>query len=260
MENSVASTLEAYFDAIWVLSLKRSADRHAHLARDFPPLKYEMVWAEDGAAYTLEEIQKKAGCDLKESKRYTTERRALRRREVACAWSHRKLYERVVRDNLRRVLILEDDAAPANEGLKRIQPALDSLPSDWEFCYFGYFANEQCDRADLFKQRVYRITQSLGITNKIKYKVGRQRYPRPYNEYVQRPGFHYGSHAYAVTQSACRKLIARQTPIVLEADRVFSELILQKELNAFSVRTKAFTNRSSEKEVPSVVFVDKSLW
>jgi glycosyl transferase family 25 len=53
-------------------------------------------------------------------------------------------------------------------------------------------------------------------------------------------GFHYCTHAYAVSLSAAKKLAAAQTPIVQRADNLLSALVLKGELNAFASRSFLF--------------------
>jgi glycosyl transferase family 25 len=53
-------------------------------------------------------------------------------------------------------------------------------------------------------------------------------------------GFHDCTHAYAITLSAAKKLLAAQTTVVYRAGDLLSHIILKEKLNAFVTVPKFF--------------------
>jgi glycosyl transferase family 25 len=64
--------------------------------------------------------------------------------------------------------------------------------------------------------------------------------PRPFAPHLRVAGLHVCTHAYAVSLSGARKLLAAQTPIAYRADLLFCALILGGELSAFLAEPCAF--------------------
>lgn len=253
MEQSIAKAIEAYFDAVWVLSLRGSKARHVHLKKALFPLNYTLCWGIEGKDYTEAALIQQGIYDPEAARMHTNERRGLAVPEIACAWSHRRLYEAMIAQGLRQVLVLEDDVAPCETAIQALPQVLRALPRDWEFCYFGYYGNERYDLGQRIKQSLYRITQPLGITRRVGRKIGRKRYPRSYAKHLSYAGFHYGSHAYALRASAAKKLIQHQQPIAFVTDILFAHLIYKAQLKAFIAVPNLFDNRSVQGDFASSV-------
>ena len=62
--------------------------------------------------------------------------------EVACALSHRRIYEDVLTQNYERVLILEDDVIPQPGSLQPFGDIVKQLPEDWELLMLGYYGHK----------------------------------------------------------------------------------------------------------------------
>ncbi len=58
---------------------------------------------------------------------------------------------------------------------------------------------------------------------------------------VYRMGKVLGTHAYAVSDSAAKKLVLYQTPVHLQADRIFNYYASERSLKAFALRDTVFT-------------------
>lgn len=56
--------------------------------------------------------------------------RPLRKAEISCSLAHGLIYERIVRDEIQRALVIEDDALFIGKKFKKLR--LDSLPEGWE--------------------------------------------------------------------------------------------------------------------------------
>jgi len=65
--------------------------------------------------------------------------------------------------------------------------------------------------------------------------------PKPFSKHLLKAGFHDLTHAYAVTDKACEKLIDQQTPVVFNSDSLLTYLVMNGKLNAFITRPQFFT-------------------
>ena len=57
--------------------------------------------------------------------------------------------------------------------------------------------------------------------------------PRPYSANLRRAGLHDHTHAYALSRSAARKLLAFQRPVRLNVDTGIGRLVVRGELEAY---------------------------
>jgi len=111
---------------IWVINLKRSADRRAFITahlRDLG-LSFELIEAADGEALSTEElaaVYQAALCTP----------RPLTPGEIGCALSHLRLYQRQMDEGHEAVVILEDDAI-VDPSFLDTMAQLARLPIDWE--------------------------------------------------------------------------------------------------------------------------------
>ena len=53
------------------------------------------------------------------------------------------LYEEMLKQQWKRVLVLEDDIVALEQNLPALSQTLAELPADWELVYFGYLKHEQ---------------------------------------------------------------------------------------------------------------------
>jgi len=117
---------------IWVLNLERSIERRTFMEEQLSRLnlEYEIIAAVDGLKLTSDELSrysKKDAMRCSESE--------LNPGQIGCVLSHARMWQRIVDENLTRVLILEDDAL-IGEMLLRILDNLAKLPPDWEYINF----------------------------------------------------------------------------------------------------------------------------
>lgn len=173
--------------------------------------------------------------------------------EIACALSHRMVYDAMIENGWQKVLILEDDVVPMEEQLQQLPDALKELPPDWELVYLGYLKHESVTPALKRKQLFYKILALTGLM-KWSYKMVSNLLPRPYSAHLRKAGFHDCTHAYAITLEAAKKLRAAQSPVVYRADDLLSATIMKGELKAFVTEPKffdqeVFHNRDAGSEI-----------
>lgn len=217
--------LNNFFDKIIILTIERNAKRLEIIKQVLSGLDYEVFIGADGSkldlkvmkennqvADNIQEIFDQANIDYMNMAPYP-----IHINQVACALSHKKLYEYIYSNRLDKVLILEDDVIPVDKNLKFLSETLKQVPSNWEVLYLGHLYNNNFSFWG--KLKYYYIPHLL-------YKAGiRKRfiirkvktYPVPFSTRLYRQGGHIGTHAYAVRGRAVNKLIELQTPLKLVA-------------------------------------------
>ena len=137
--------------------------------------------------------------------------------EIACALSHRNIYQNMLDEGHRRILILEDDVLPQPEQLQQFDQVIAQLPEDWELLMLGYYGHKLPSPRYRIQQQIYRAFHYLHIANW--HKVSRRWIDNicmgAYSPDLYRMGKVLGTHAYAVSASAAEKFVAYQSPCLL---------------------------------------------
>lgn len=238
--NQTIAFLEKYFDHIFVITLERATDRQAKVKERLEGLRYDFFYGVDKHELNWEKVNQEGIYDDKRARQLNRYSKGMILGHIACALSHRHLYQHILEKGYQRVLIFEDDAVPLFDRDGELQQSAEELPDNWEVIYFGYSKNEMATPALKRKQVFYSIICHLKLI-KWSPRMISNLLPRPYSPHIQKAGFHDLTHSYAVTREACMKLISAQTPVVFNADPLLSHLIMNGELNAFITRKKFFT-------------------
>ena len=233
------SFLQLYFDKIFVVSLPRFTGRHQQVEQRLQGLNFDFFWGVDKLQMDDEEVRSNGTYDEQRAKKLQRQGKALNLGEVACSLSHRNVYEWMIKNNWKKILILEDDVLPLYNNLNLLPGVLNELPADWELVYLGYLKHENVNTNLKVKQFFYKILSRLGLM-KWNYTMIKNLLPRPYSSHLKKAGFHDCTHAYAISLEAAKKLISAQTPVVYRADDLLSATILKGELNAFITDPKFF--------------------
>ncbi|MBI2731652.1 MAG: glycosyltransferase family 25 protein [Sphingobacteriales bacterium] len=235
-----AALLEDYFDGIYVITLERAVDRQQQVAKRLNGLNFTFFYGVDKQQLSLPQLISDNIYNEEEAKRLNRYGKGMVLGHVACALSHRKLYEHILEKGHKRVLIFEDDAVPYYDSLINISHPLEELPHDWEMVYFGYAKNEEATPKLKRKQNFYMALSHLKLLKWSPLMV-KNLLPKLFSPHLRRAGFHDLLHAYGVTDTACKKLIAAQTPVVFNSDPLVSHLIMNGILNAFITTEQFFT-------------------
>jgi glycosyl transferase family 25 len=236
---NISKYLEQYFDKIFVVSIPRFADRHERVKKNLEGVSFDLFWGADKLALNYDAVKTNGTYDEQRAKKLQRQGKALNLGEIACSLSHRMVYEEMVKNNWKKILILEDDVLPIAENLEHLPAAIEELPNDWELVYLGYLKHEKVTTALKTKQFFYKILSALGLMAWT-YKMVSNLLPKPFSAHLKRAGFHDCTHAYAVTLPAAKKLLAAQTPVVYRADDLLSATIMKGELKAFVTEPKFF--------------------
>jgi glycosyl transferase family 25 len=175
---------------VWAISLGRATQRRASVLEAFRRvgIPVSIIEAVDGQELTASQ------------RRVYSPRRAMRQKgryltrgEVGCALSHLSVYERLVKEDIPSVLVVEDDVSPSPD-LVEILKSLDRLPTDWDVVTLH----------SLFASARPEPIEGGGVT-------GRHRVCR----YAQMP---FGSQCYLINRAGAEKALRVAYPICLPAD------------------------------------------
>jgi glycosyl transferase family 25 len=196
--------LNAFFDAIFVITLERNQQRQQFMRKSLDGIQYRFVDGVDGRK--IDSLQKASLYSLEKNR--STWPFDLKDNEIGCALSHARLYERIVKERIRKCLILEDDALI--EERRTLAALLDNLPADWEVVRMGYGTEYPAS---------YLLEGIEGLIRLAKpgYRIARVR-TRTVKKYLRTAGHHNCTVAYAVTLEAARKLLGAVYPIATLPD------------------------------------------
>ena len=237
LDNTTIQLLESRFDKVLVVSVPRFTDRHKTVTEKLNGLRFDFFWGADKMHLDGEMLSRNYN-EIK-ARKLQRQGKALNFGEIACALSHRMVYDAMIENGWEKVLILEDDVLPVYDKLDQLTAAMDELPADWELVYLGYLKHEVVTAALKRKQFFYRIISSIGLM-KWTYKMVSNLLPKPFSAHLRKAGFHDCTHAYAITLEAAKKLRAAQSPVVYRADDLLSATIMKGKLKAFVTDPKFF--------------------
>ncbi|HZI54902.1 MAG TPA: glycosyltransferase family 25 protein [Chitinophagaceae bacterium] len=236
----VSSFLQSYFEKIFVITIKRANDRQADVTKQLEGLPFDFFYGVDKQTLHWDRIIEEKVYDDVKARQLNRYGKGMIVGHIACALSHRKLYEHILERGYKRVLIFEDDVVPIFETLSQLPAVVSELPPDWEMVYFGYHKYEEPTPTLKRKQLFYKILSRLGLLKWSPLMVSNL-LPKPYSKHLLKAGFHDLLHGYAVSYNACKKLVDAQTPVVFNSDPLVTYLIMNGRLNAFITRPQFFT-------------------
>jgi len=237
------NSLNEFFDHIYVLTLKRSTDRQAHIEKTLAGLAYHFFYGVDKEALNYEELVQQGLYDDHLHRRTKRTRRSMNLGEIACALSHRAIYEDMAANQYQQALILEDDAVPIYENLYLFDEIKRELPENWELLMLGYYGEKQPSLKNTLARQIYYLCHYLHIDNwhKVDKQWIRDICLTPFSDHLYGIGKVVGAHAYAMTLSAAKKFIDYQQPVIVQADRIFNYYKAAFGLEGFASKVKLFT-------------------
>lgn len=158
---------------------------------------------------------------------------------IACALSHRALYQHILSNHFQRVLVFEDDVLPLHKNLVQLPETVDELPENWELIYLGYTKHKKKTPSLKLKQIYHKILSSLGLMKRNR-SIANNLLPIMYSQHLRIAGYHDCTHAYGLTFEAAKKLISIQTPVAFNSDNLLSYSIMNGQLKAFITEPKFF--------------------
>lgn len=231
------SQLNAFFDKVFVITLSRATDRHAHLQKELAGLQYELFFGKDKQSFSVSDLEKEGIYNEALARRHHRYGKAMPAGMIGCSWSHAEVYRKIIHEGYQRVLILEDDVV-INEEAAAIWPqVLQELRGDWELLYLGFAEKETVPPFAFLKKAVYHVQRFFGGLT-YSHKTIRNLYPRKAGTYLARAGYHDCTHAYGLTLSGAKCLLALQTPISFFPDNLLAHAATNELVNAYIIQPK----------------------
>ncbi|HVG42406.1 MAG TPA: glycosyltransferase family 25 protein [Chitinophagaceae bacterium] len=215
------SSLNSYFNKVYVITLERSIERHEKMQTMLQGLEFSFFYGNDKKELTMDELLEQGIYDEQKAISLHKDDKPLNTTQISCAWSHRLVYEDMIANNYERVLILEDDVIIKKEGLALFEDMVEQLPEDWELWYLDYHKNLRRDLGTFLVQQFLHFRRWI---NKLKWNhtMINNMYARKYKTNIFIAGSHQFSTAYAITHEGAKKLIELQTPIAFCSENLLS--------------------------------------
>lgn len=140
--------------------------------------------------------------------------RPLKKGEIGCILSHIEIYKRIIENNIKYALILEDDII-LDDNLANEINSIFSYPKNWDVVLYGHYSYYLNNRE---------IPSPVSIWNK---------YKREGNSTLYRlTGFGYGTHGYLISQNGAKKLLKELSEYYAPIDYYTSNT---KKFNVFAI-------------------------
>ena len=237
------SALNNSFDKVYIITLRRATERHAHFEKELAGLNYTVFYGQDKKEFDVEELKRKHIYDEELAKKHHRWNKPMPAGMIGCSWSHKLIYEDVIANNLEKVLILEDDVIIDSLGNTVFPEAFRELPGDWELLYLGYERYEDPGPLSFLKKMVYHVQRIFGAT-RFTHKTIRNLYPRRISRHIYTSGYHDHTHAYAVTRSGAEKLNSLQEPISFFPDNLLAYAITNEIVKGYIIKPKLINQQS----------------
>jgi glycosyl transferase family 25 len=108
--------LNNFFDFIYIITLERATERQQKITEPLEGLNYTFFYGVDKKDLTLDHLIESGIYDEKKAIELNRYDKPMNTGQVGCSWSHRLVYEDMLKNGYRKVLILEDDVVPNKEG------------------------------------------------------------------------------------------------------------------------------------------------
>ncbi len=235
--------LNDFFDHIYVITLSRATERHLKIKKDLAGLNIEFFEATDYKDFSVDELIEKGIYDPVKAKAAHRYGKAIKQGALACSISHKRVYEDMLKNNFSRVLILEDDVIPNEEGIELFNKIIHELPPDWGVLYFDYFKNTRYTFFSMLKQQVYHLQKKMGHLI-WSHQTINNLFAKKYSAHLKKAGYHDFASAYAITRETAALLIKMQTPVIYLSDQLLPLACTEEMVKGFISLPKLFIQQS----------------
>ncbi len=236
--------LNDYFDHIYVISLLRDTIRQEKIKTELKGLHFEFLYGADLQLDTVEKYIELGLYDEDLAVKNHRRKKRITKGMLGCTISHRMVYEDVVKNGYKKVLIFEDDVVPIADHIPYFTPIMEQLPQDWDLVYFDYNKNTKRSFFNRIKQNWYHVQKRIaGLTHT--HTALNNLYAKQYSTHLKLAGYHDFADAYAITLSAAEQLLILQTPIVYWSDHLLAFCCANKILKGFISLPKLFYQESA---------------
>ena len=226
---------------VLVISLAHASKRREFIREQMAKLKidYEFFDAVDGNKLSHADISK---FKIKEGEQYLG--RPLSKGEIGCTFSHLHIYEKMLAENIEKLIVLEDDVQLYDDFAVLISN-LSTVPLQWDLLYFGYWTTFK--GMPLFGKNIYPLSlwesRALPLpaaATSTKYRIG------PPIASLE------GSHAYAITKKGAEQLMQQiKNSPVLPADVRLEINRINQRFAIAPIAVKQLDNNSIEQHIIS---------
>lgn len=237
--------INQYFDKIYIISIARAVERHEKIKLHLQGLNYELFFGIDKNNLQEKSLIEQDIYNKEQSKKHHLWNQPMFLGQIACAWSHKKIYELQIQNGYQKVLILEDDVIINQVGVDLFPKIINELPANWELVYFDYHKRTKNNFRSKYRTAVYMLQHYIGKLNWSTSMI-KHLYAKPFSEHLKIAGYHEYTSAYAITLSAAQKLLKLQTPITFVADNLLGYAITNKIIAAFLAVPKLFEQESQQ--------------
>jgi glycosyl transferase family 25 len=226
--------LNDYYDKTYVISVKSAQHRRDLFLKRFEGLNFSFFFGADKKNISINDLIEKNIYNEELAKKHHRYTKSMMPGEIACALSHRMIYQDMLQNNYSRVLIFEDDAIPSPEGLEMMPAIITEIPSNCELLMWGWGKNEINDFTASLKKYGYHFQHAFGLL-KWDHTIIKNLVAKPFSAHLKKAGFHDYAHAYGITKTAAAKLIQMQTPVQYIADNLIAHAITRNIVTGYIV-------------------------
>ncbi|HEX4957467.1 MAG TPA: glycosyltransferase family 25 protein [Lacibacter sp.] len=237
--------INTYFDKIYVITIARATERHEKIKIHLDGLNYEFLNGVDKQDLIEEELIRSAIYNKEKARKHHIWNQPMGMGQIACSWSHKKVYELQLQHQYQRVLILEDDVIINQVGIDLFPNIISELPATWELLYFDYHKRTENNINARYRKLVSLLQHYAGRNNWTPHMI-KHLYAVPFSQHLKKAGFHEYTSAYAITLSAAEKLLQLQTPISFIADNLLGYAITNQLLEAYLTTPRLFEQESQQ--------------
>lgn len=231
------SQLNQFFDKVFVITLRRATDRHAHIEKELQGLQYDIFYGHDKQEFSVEELKQKGIYNEALARKHHRYGKPMPAGMIGCSWSHAEVYKTIVQNNYQKTLVLEDDVVINKEQVSIWPQVLKELPAAWELLYLGFAEKEVTPPFAFVKKAVYHVQRAFGGLNYSHKTIGNL-FPKRIGRFLYKAGYHDCTHAYGLSLSGAKGLLALQTPISFVADNLLAHAATNEIVNAYIIQPK----------------------
>ncbi len=237
--------INSFFDKIYIITIARATERHEKIDLHLQGLNFEFFFGVDRRDLDIIQLNGQNIYNSNLAKKHHVWNQPMSTGQIACSWSHKKIYELQVLNQYKRVLILEDDVIINQVGIDLFAQIIQELPSTWELLYFDYHKRTDHNLTAKYRKVVSLFQHYLGQNNWTPHMI-KHLYAEPFSQHLKKAGFHEYTSAYAITLSAAEKLLKLQTPISFIADNLLGYAITNQMIEAYLTMPRLFEQESQQ--------------
>jgi len=226
--------LNDYYEKIYVLSVRSADHRRKQFEERFRGLKYSFFFGADKNDFTTKELIEKNIYSEELTSKHHRYNKLMMPGEIACAWSHRMIYEDMLEKKYSRILVFEDDAIPSPGLIAQVPLILAEIPVDCEVLMWGWSKHGESGIGSFLKQTTYQIQHKFGLLKWTSAMI-KNLFAKPFSSKLKKAGFHDYTFAYGLTNNGAQKLVKMQTPIQYIADNLVAYAITQNIVSGYIV-------------------------